>query len=283
MGSTPLRWVQMVLVTTASVLLLALVHGFKEIEPLPQGTMLYDFNSDLDRPYDFNRVEIEPFSIIKYRNIVRQAYDYSCGSAALTTVLQHYLGRNFQERQVMEGLLHYGENERIVSRRGFSMLDMKRLVSALGFPAGGFKAELQDLMDLDHPAIVPIEYSGFKHFVVVKEVKDGRVFIADPSKGNLTFTIERFEQAWPQKVLFVIFPGDAKPVDGLELREEDLRYIDDQTLELQAFRELPDYYDNYLWRMNNAIERQKNNSDEDIENGAPEVNSTTKFLHYRRN
>ena len=273
----------MVLVTTASVLLLALVHGFKEIEPLPQGTVLYDFNSDLDRPYDFNRVEIEPFSIIKYRNIVRQAYDYSCGSAALTTVLQHYLGRNFQERQVMEGLLHYGENERIVERRGFSMLDMKRLVTVLGFPAGGFKAEMQDLIDLDHPAIVPIQYAGYKHFVVVKTVKDDRVFIADPSKGNLTFTIDRFQQAWDQNVLFVVFPGDTKPVDGLELREEDLRFIDEQTLSLQAFQEFPDYFDMHNWRIQNEIERLKNNSPEDIANGAPTVENTTKTLRYRRN
>ena len=143
----------------------------------------------------------------------------------------------------MEGLLHYGESDRIVDRRGFSMLDMKRLVTALGFPAGGFKAELKDLIELDHPAIVPIHYSGFKHFVVVKTVKDGRVYIADPSKGNITFTLERFKEKWDQNVLFVIFPGDTKPIDGLELREEDLRFIDDQTLSLQAFRTLPDYQD----------------------------------------
>ncbi len=260
-----------------------LVYGFKEIEPHPPGTIMYDFNFDLDRPYDYSFIEVEPFSEVKYRNIVRQAYDYSCGSAALTTILQHYLGRNFQERQVMEGLLHYGENDRIVERRGFSMLDMKRLVTALGFPAGGFKAELKDLEELDHPAIVPIHYSGFKHFVVVKTIKDGRVYIADPSKGNLTFTIERFKEAWDQNVLFVVFPGDTKPVDGLELREEDLRFIDDQTLDLQAFVEYPDYFDNRQWAIQNEIERQKNNSDEDRANGAPSVENTTKLLHYRRN
>ena len=273
----------MVLVTTASILLLNILYGFKEIEPHEQGQVHWGYDFNLDRPDDFFYAEIEPYSDIKFRNIVRQAYDYSCGSAALTTILQHYLGRNFQERQVMEGLLHYGENERIVERRGFSMLDMKRLVTALGFPAGGFKAEMQDLIDLDHPAIVPIQYAGFKHFVVVKTVKDDRVFIADPSKGNLTFTIDRFQQAWDQNVLFVVFPGDTKPVDGLELREEDLRFIDEQTLSLQAFQEFPDYFDMHNWRIQNEIERLKNNSPEDIANGAPTVENTTKTLRYRRN
>ena len=226
------------------------------------------------------RAVVEPLSSVLYRNIVRQAYDYSCGSAALTTVLQHYLGRNFQERQVMEGLLHYGENERIVERRGFSMLDMKRLVTALGFPAGGFKAELKDLIELDHPAIVPIHYAGFKHFVVVKTIKDGRVFIADPSKGNITFTLERFKEKWDQNVLFVIFPGNTKPIDGLELREEDLRLIDDQTLSLQAFDYTPDYKDNLRYLLNNEIERRKNQTDEF---GNTTFDNGTKFLHYRRN
>ena len=272
----------MVLVTAASLLLLNLVHQFKEIEPQPKGVVHYDVAMNSGDVFISETAIVEPFSEMKYRNIVRQAYDYSCGSAALTTVLQYYLGRNFQERQVMEGLLHYGESDRIVDRRGFSMLDMKRLVTALGFPAGGFKAELKDLIELDHPAIVPIHYSGFKHFVVVKTVKDGRVFIADPSMGNISFTLSTFEDKWDQNVLFVIFPGNSKPIDGLELREEDLRFIDDQTLALQSLKVLPDYYEHFQHRIDNELERQKNNSQDEINSGSGTVNSTTKFLHYRR-
>ena len=270
----------MVLVTAASLLLMNLVHQFKDIEPQPLGTVHYNVALNHGVYHIHEKAIVEPLSSVLYRNIVRQAYDYSCGSAALTTVLQHYLGRNFQERQVMEGLLHYGENDRIVERRGFSMLDMKRLVTALGFPAGGFKAELKDLIELDHPAIVPIHYSGFKHFVVVKTVKDGRVFIADPSKGNITFTLERFKEKWDQNVLFVIFPGNTKPIDGLELREEDLRFIDDQTLSLQAFDYTPDYKDNLQFLLNNEIERRKNQIDEA---GNTTFTNGTKRLHYRRN
>ena len=269
----------MVLVTAASLLLLNLVHQFKEIEPQPKGIVHYNVELNSGDSFVSERAIVEPLSSVLYRNIVRQAYDYSCGSAALTTVLQHYLGRNFQERQVMEGLLHYGQSDRIVDRRGFSMLDMKRLVTALGFPAGGFKAELKDLIELDHPAIVPIHYAGYKHFVVVKTVKDGRVYIADPSKGNITFTLTMFEEKWDQNVLFVIFPGDTKPVDGLELREEDLRFIDDQTLSLQAFEYIPDYKDMLQFRLQNEIERRKNS---DPSTGV-EVFNTTKTLRFRRN
>ena len=107
----------------------------------------------------------------------------------------------------MEGLLHYGESQRIVQRRAFSLLDMKRLVGALGYPSGGFRAKIDDLKELDHPAIVPIHYAGFKHFVVIRTIKNNRVFIADPSVGNISFTLPQFEEKWDQNVLFIVFPG----------------------------------------------------------------------------
>jgi hypothetical protein len=170
---------------------------------------------------------------------VRQAYDYSCGSAAMTTVLNGYLGRQFEERQIMEGLLRFGEYDKIVERRGFSLLDMKRLATALGHPSGGFKASIEDLKNLDHPAIVPIHYSGFKHFVVLKKYKDGHVYVADPALGNISFTLEKFKEVWTNNVLFIVFPNGFEPQAGLELTEWDLRLLDEQTINQLAYKEFP--------------------------------------------
>lgn len=268
----------MVLILAGSLIAFTMVQEATNVEPHLPGEIVINETHRLGQ-YEVANIRtdviVEPLAEQRFRNIVRQAYDYSCGSAALTTVLEHYLGRRFEERQVMEGLLHYGESERIVERRGFSMLDFKRLVTALGYPAGGFKAELDDLIALDHPAIVPIHYAGFKHFVVVRKIKDGRVFLADPSMGNISFTLEGFKEKWDQNVLFVIFPGDTKPVDGLELREEDLRYIDDQTINYMAFREFPEFNDALQIKINNELERMKNNP-----NGT--VNNTNKQLRYHR-
>ena len=177
-------------------------------------------------------VIVKPVSEFKYDNVVRQAYDYSCGSAALTTVLNFYLGRTLSERQVMEGLLHYGESERIVERRAFSMLDMKRLVTALGYPSGGFRATIDDLKDLDHPAIVPIHHAGFKHFVVLRTIRDGRAYQAVPSEGNISFPLALFEAKWDDYVLFIVIPGTGKPLDNLQLEEAELLLGEYQTMTL---------------------------------------------------
>ena len=141
----------------------------------------------------------------------------------------------------MEGLLRFGETERIVERRGFSLLDMKRLVTALGHPSGGFKAEASDLEELDHPAIAPIEYAGFKHFVVIRAVYDGRVFVADPALGNISFTMHRFLEVWDNNVLFIVFPNGHKPASGLELQEQDLRYVSDYIIAENTFKEFPHF------------------------------------------
>lgn len=224
----------------------ALIYFFADesFETVPEqpSTVYYSYALDsrqnsrammMERP-----ISVRPLAEQQYKNIVHQAYDYSCGSAALTTVLNGYLGRQFQERQIMDGLLKYGETDKIVQRRGFSLLDMKRLVTALGHPSGGYKGTFDDLKKLDHPAIVPIHYAGFKHFVVVKKYQDGRVFVADPALGNISFPEERFKAVWDNNVMFIIFPNGFKPHSQLELTESDLRYVDDKTVDLAAFVEV---------------------------------------------
>ena len=266
----------MLLVLAGSIMTFAMVQEATVVEPHAPGVVIIEQDVDSGPVELRTEFQIEPLVEQRYRNIVRQAYDYSCGSAALTTVLDYYLGRNLAERQVMEGLLHYGESERIVERRAFSMLDMKRLVTALGYPSGGFRATIDDLVDLDHPAIVPIHHAGFKHFVVLRTIRDGRVYLADPSVGNISFTLAQFEEKWDDNVLFIVFPGSEKPVDNLELKEEDLRFVEDQTITWLAFREFPEFEEATERRIQNMLERQKNNPDGSVDN-------TRKQLHYRRN
>lgn len=98
------------------------LFGFTEAvdtKPVAPGTVNITQSSLSSGPLR-EAVVLEPQSQLQFRNVIRQAYDYSCGSAALTTLLDYYLGRNLQERQVMDGLLRFGEADKIVERRGFS-------------------------------------------------------------------------------------------------------------------------------------------------------------------
>src|SRR5690606_33006056 len=162
------------------------------------------------------------------------AYDYSCGSAALTTLLNGYVGTQLNEQQTMNGLMKFGETEKIIERRSFSLLDMKRFVAALGLESGGYRGEFEDLVKQDQPAIVPISYAGFKHFVVYKAYKDGRVYVADPALGNISFDEERFKQVWENNTLFLINVAPQYRQNLLALQEADLRHVEDATLNKYA-------------------------------------------------
>ena len=179
---------------------------------------------------------MEPFSEFKYRHIVRQAYDYSCGSAALVTVMNNYLGIPVSEQQAMEGMLAHGEREKIIARRGFSLLDMKRYLITQGADAAGFRADMSDLKQLKQPGIVPIEYAGFKHFVVFRGIRDGRVFLADPSAGHIVFSVEEFAKLWDRNTLFLLYPPKDKPTTlaNLALSDRELGVVDTDLIRQEA-------------------------------------------------
>jgi predicted double-glycine peptidase len=183
------------------------------------------------------QVAIRPYSELKFENIVHQAYDYSCGSAALVTVINNYLGINVTEQQAMEGMLSHGERDKIIERRGFSLLDMKRYVASLGAVGAGYRGELNDLAKLTQPAIVPIDYAGFKHFVVFRGIRGDVVYIADPSAGHIVFSVSQFAKLWDRNTLFLLnLPanGDKKPLTKLALTDKELGVIDGDTVKKQA-------------------------------------------------
>ena len=183
---------------------------------------------------------IRPFSEFKDDRIVKQEFDYSCGSAAFATLLNFYLGESFNEQQVIQGLMQNGDANMIQQRRAFSLFDMKRFAEVLGYKAAGYKADIEDLRKLDKPAIVPIEFYGYKHFVVYRGIYKNHVFVADPFMGNMSYTLDRFIEIWNQNIVFIV-SDEAVKMNALALKNEDLRLIDFDITK-DAVKEIPEDY-----------------------------------------
>jgi len=205
------------------------------------GTAMWSKHPPLDRPkgqFELQEatvgagpisqtVTMEPYEVLKFRHIVHQAYDYSCGSAALVTIMNFDLGMNVKEQDAMEGMMNFGEKEKIIARRGFSLLDMKRYLKSIGIDGAGYRGEIEDLLPLQHPALVPIDFGGSKHFVVVRGIRDGLVYIADPSAGNIVFSQKKFASMWDRNTFFVVSPPkDAPDLHGLALTDAELGVTD---------------------------------------------------------
>lgn len=132
-----------------------------------------------------------------------QQYDFSCGSAAIATLLTHHYGTPIDEQTVFVRMYEQGDQAKI-QREGFSLLDMKRFLASLGFEADGFEQPLHKLQEARIPAIVLINQNGYQHFVVIKGLKDDRILLGDPSQGTRAMPLSDFEALWQSKLLFVI-------------------------------------------------------------------------------
>ena len=133
----------------------------------------------------------------------RQQFDFSCGSAALSTLLTHHYGDRVNEQTVFEQMYRNGDQLKI-QREGFSLLDMKRYLESHGYEADGFEAPLSKLESARIPAIALINENGYNHFVVIKGVRGDRVLIGDPAGGTRALTRTAFEGRWVNQIVFVI-------------------------------------------------------------------------------
>lgn len=205
------------------IILFAFLTTISPLRDVPESqvNVYQELSRSMQQTHHF---ELKPHNKFKDQNVVKQEFDYSCGSAALATLLNFYLGEKMSEQQVIQGLMEYGDSRLIEERRAFSLLDMKQFVSVLGYQAAGYTAELEDLKTLDKPCIVPIEFYGYKHFVVYRGIYSDHMFFADPFMGNISFTVSEFQKMWYKNIVFLVTSGDVT-INALRLKEEDLRVV----------------------------------------------------------
>ena len=154
---------------------------------------------------------------LRDQNVVKQRYDFSCGAAALATILKYGFGDGVTERQILDDLFNLlSEEERTAVRAsGFSLLHLQRVAQARGYNAQGFRLEPDQLALLGGPVIVYIEPRGYQHFAVLRGIRGGRAYLADPSRGNIRMPAYTFLESWLQEdgagVIFVVEPTSGLP------------------------------------------------------------------------
>jgi uncharacterized protein len=143
-------------------------------------------------------------------HVVKQRLDYSCGAAALATLMRYYYDDPTTEAELLRIIVARlsADEQRLRQTRGFSLLDLKYAAEARGYRAAGFKLTVADLTRLAAPVIVFVQPLAYKHFAVLRGVSGGRVFLADPARGNVRMTIDRFLGEWDGIVFVLGKPGE---------------------------------------------------------------------------
>lgn len=161
------------------------------------------------------RRRVESWKAIREKGIVMQSYDFSCGSAALATLMRYYFQDDVDEREVLENLLDHLSDDEVKQRQedGLTMLDLKQCAERMGYQAVGVKLEPQILPQLQGPVLIHMQRGDYKHFAVLRGVRNDRVYVADPSSGNVRLTIPRFLSQWTDVALILGKPGVGLPTD----------------------------------------------------------------------
>jgi predicted double-glycine peptidase len=119
--------------------------------------------------------------------------------------MAYYFGDHTSEEELLTLLTTQlsPEELRLREKNGLSLLDLKRLAETKGYQAAGFTLTLEQLKQLTAPVLVFVHPLDYKHFAVLRGIDRGRVYLADPSRGNLRMSLARFAKEWGG-IIFVL-------------------------------------------------------------------------------
>ncbi len=142
------------------------------------------------------KLKVNSFENRRFDTVMRQQYDFSCGSAAIASLLSFHYEDPVSEHDVFIEMLALAD-EKKVRRDGFSMLDMKRYLEARGYQADGFRMPLSGLKEkVRLPMIVLLNIDGFRHFVLIKGISESEVLVGDPARGLKVYSYAQFSDYW---------------------------------------------------------------------------------------
>ncbi|WP_299018031.1 C39 family peptidase [uncultured Photobacterium sp.] len=147
-------------------------------------------------------VDVKSYQEKLFGDVFRQQYDFSCGSAAVASLMTYHYGLDTSEDAVFKYMFDNGNREKI-EKEGFSMLDMKNYLTSLGFDANGYNIPLEKFKKIRIPGITIVNFDGYMHFVVIKGINNEKVIIGDPSRGTVIMPIKEFKQYYKGAVLLV--------------------------------------------------------------------------------
>jgi predicted double-glycine peptidase len=149
------------------------------------------------------QIPVKSFVELRFKTVYKQRYDFSCGSAALASLLAFHYDDKVDEQSVFKDMYAAGDKRKI-HKQGFSLLDMKRYLDQRGYRSNGFKISLDQLIKAEVPAITIINNNGYFHFIIIKGLNEQEVLVGDPAVGVKVIARDEFEKMWGNRILFLI-------------------------------------------------------------------------------
>jgi uncharacterized protein len=166
------------------------------------------------------RKHVENWDEVKEKNVVMQDHEYTCGAAALATLMRYYFRDDVTEKEVLDEIQRQMPKAEWEEKfaTGLSVRDLMRAARSkrFGYEAEARELKFEDLVELTAPVIVHLEKNEFQHFVVYRGVVEDRVYMADPILGNMRLPASEFQDQWTGVAMALskegYDPGDDHPL-----------------------------------------------------------------------
>ncbi|MEV9615153.1 C39 family peptidase [Aliarcobacter butzleri] len=163
----------------------------------------------------------------KNENLTRQNYDYSCGSASLSTILKYYYNLDIGEKDILDEILklrgfNITEKDKLEENDvSLSFSDLAEFSNEKGFKSFGLALDLDSLSKLKVPVILFVKIRKNEHFTVFKNIDKNYVYLSDPSFGNIKVKISKFKEMfyqrddlkYPGKILAIIPNNNSQSIN----------------------------------------------------------------------
>ena len=153
-----------------------------------------------------------------------------CGPTCLRMIAKSY-GKNFSIDEL--------RTRSYITREGVSLLGISDAAESVGFRTMGVRISFDQLKkQAQLPCIVHWDQD---HFVVVYKIKKGKIYVADPAFGKLTYTENEFKQHW----LATVSKGEEKGICPLLEPTPEFFKEEDEKVNRTGFRFLTSYLKPY--------------------------------------
>jgi uncharacterized protein len=157
------------------------------------------------------------FLDLKYAYTVRQKRDFTCGAAALATVLKFHYDMPVTEDMLLGMIAQRYSPQQLAQKAqlGLSLEDLIYVSEKLGFQAQAAQIAIPELEKLSGPVIIKITKNKNDHFVVLRKKTADLAYISDPIVGDVTMDNAEFKAdfggdilaVWPSYITGDYFSG----------------------------------------------------------------------------
>ena len=136
---------------------------------------------------------------------VKQSNLKDCASSCIYNIIRFYKG-NINYNSITKKL-H-------ITKKGSSIYNVVKTLRYYKLEADAYECDYENIEKINHPVIAYLKINNYYHYVIVKKIRNSKVYIFDPIRGNLIYTKSEFINEWQNIIVDIKYN---KPLE----REKD--------------------------------------------------------------